>query len=72
MEEAGGPLLVQGGGDSRIPLSLNENFVLPVLVDFGKRAERIKKDKKKKKRQKKGYFSTVFLRTCGNTFAVPK
>lgn len=71
MEEAGGLLLIQGSGDSHIPLSLNENFVLPVLVDFGKRAERIKKDKKKIG-QKEGYFSTVFLRTCGNTFTVPK
>lgn len=71
VEEAGGLLLIQGSGDSHIPLSLNENFVLPVLVDFGKRAERIKKDKKKIG-QKEGYFSTVFLRTCGNTFTVPK
>lgn len=46
MEEAGA-CFYQGGSDSHVPLSLNENFVLPVLVDFGKRAERRKKDKRK-------------------------
>lgn len=46
-----------------IPKSLfpfYENFVLLVLVGF------VKNGKEEKKGQKEGYFSPVFLRTCGN------